>query len=170
MGSSGKKNPLIKINWIGDRDTPDLAIGIMQKPKIFLKPKIGSYFNMEDKVGWPLPKTNHGKSGEDVRVGSLSKIPESSELALSPKHFVGISNSSGDSGAMSMRANFDGHGSISQDTHNMQDESEEHNTAEGNFKWDNDMQFWVMYLGQTIGFGSIWRFPSVIYHNGGSAF
>ncbi len=125
---------------------------------------------MEDKVGWPSTQTDDGKPGQIARGGSLAQIVESSELAVTSKQFGWVSNSSGDSGAMSMRANLNEQGSISQDTHNMQNEPEEHNTAEGNFKWDNDMQFWVMYLGQTIGFGSIWRFPSVIYHNGGSAF
>lgn len=39
-----------------------------------------------------------------------------------------------------------------------------------NFKWFSDMQYWVFYLAQTIGYGSFWRFPSVIHNNGGSAF
>jgi SNF family Na+-dependent transporter len=125
---------------------------------------------VEDNLKWQSPQNSPVKGVQNVLGGNLEEIVERSEMHLTPKNFDINPNSSGDSGAMSMQHNFDGQGSISQDTHNMQDESEEHNTKEGNFRWDNDMQFWVMYLGQTIGFGSIWRFPSVIYHNGGSAF
>ena len=78
------------------------------------------------------------------------------------------SSSSGDYNPSSVRVHHED-GNLSNDTHNMK-ENAENGTNEENFKWESDMQFWVMYLGQTIGFGSIWRFPSVINENGGGAF
>lgn len=37
-------------------------------------------------------------------------------------------------------------------------------------KWGNDGQYWLASIGYMIGFGNFWRFPSLMYNNGGWAF
>ncbi|KAE9414004.1 hypothetical protein Angca_004538, partial [Angiostrongylus cantonensis] len=36
--------------------------------------------------------------------------------------------------------------------------------------WDNETEFRLSVVGLTVGLGSIWRFPTLAYDNGGSAF
>ncbi|KAK5979660.1 hypothetical protein GCK32_016675 [Trichostrongylus colubriformis] len=47
-------------------------------------------------------------------------------------------------------------------------------TAEGVTRkrghWDNEVEFLLAVVGLTVGLGSVWRFPSLAYNNGGSAF
>uniref|UniRef100_A0A0R3PFI5 Transporter n=1 Tax=Angiostrongylus costaricensis TaxID=334426 RepID=A0A0R3PFI5_ANGCS len=46
--------------------------------------------------------------------------------------------------------------------------SEYSNLKRGN--WDNETEFRLSVVGLTVGLGSIWRFPTLAYDNGGSAF
>ncbi|KJH53401.1 Sodium:neurotransmitter symporter family protein [Dictyocaulus viviparus] len=36
--------------------------------------------------------------------------------------------------------------------------------------WDNETEYHLSVLGLTVGLGSVWRFPTLAYKNGGSAF
>jgi SNF family Na+-dependent transporter len=36
--------------------------------------------------------------------------------------------------------------------------------------WNNDFEFWLVYLGAVVGYGCIWRFPYLMYDNGGITF
>ncbi|KAK6037673.1 hypothetical protein COOONC_24822, partial [Cooperia oncophora] len=36
--------------------------------------------------------------------------------------------------------------------------------------WSNEVEFLLAVVGLTVGLGSVWRFPSLAYNNGGSAF
>jgi SNF family Na+-dependent transporter len=36
--------------------------------------------------------------------------------------------------------------------------------------WNNDVEFWLVYLGAVVGYGCIWRFPYLMYENGGITF
>lgn len=37
-------------------------------------------------------------------------------------------------------------------------------------QWNNRFAFLMAMMGSAIGVGTIWRFPNVIYSNGGSSF
>lgn len=37
-------------------------------------------------------------------------------------------------------------------------------------QWTTDAEFWLIYLGTCIGYGVIWKFPYVMYTNGGGVF
>ena len=37
-------------------------------------------------------------------------------------------------------------------------------------KWENDWEYWLVALGTAVGFGCIWRFPYIVYNNGGAVF
>ena len=39
-----------------------------------------------------------------------------------------------------------------------------------NLKWGKDIEFFLLYLGVSIGYGCLWRFPYMIYANGGGVF
>ena len=36
--------------------------------------------------------------------------------------------------------------------------------------WDRDIEYWMVTMGSAIGFGCVWRFPFVLYNNGGAVF
>jgi SNF family Na+-dependent transporter len=36
--------------------------------------------------------------------------------------------------------------------------------------WNNDFEFWLVYMGAVVGYGCIWRFPYLMYGNGGITF
>ena len=38
------------------------------------------------------------------------------------------------------------------------------------FKYDREIEFYLLLIGFTIGYGSFWRFPYLIYSNGGGTF
>ena len=46
------------------------------------------------------------------------------------------------------------------------DHSFEHATS----KFNNIIQFWLSWLSFSVGYGNIWRFPYLLYSNGGGAF
>ena len=37
-------------------------------------------------------------------------------------------------------------------------------------KWKSDYEYWLVSLGAAVGFGCIWRFPYILYRNGGAVF
>jgi SNF family Na+-dependent transporter len=37
-------------------------------------------------------------------------------------------------------------------------------------QWDSDVEFYLIYLGNAIGYAVIWRFPYILYTAGGAAF
>lgn len=39
-----------------------------------------------------------------------------------------------------------------------------------NTNWDSNIEYWMVALGTAIGFGCIWRFPFILYKNGGAVF
>lgn len=36
--------------------------------------------------------------------------------------------------------------------------------------YNSEVQFWLACLGSAVGYGNIWRFPSMMYRNGGGVF
>jgi SNF family Na+-dependent transporter len=36
--------------------------------------------------------------------------------------------------------------------------------------WRRDIEFWLVVLGTSVGYGCIWRFPYILYENGGGVF
>jgi len=37
-------------------------------------------------------------------------------------------------------------------------------------RFSNNLQFWISCLGYAVGYGNIWRFPYMLYKNGGGVF
>jgi len=37
-------------------------------------------------------------------------------------------------------------------------------------KWTSKIEYYLCTLGVAVGYGSIWRFPYLVYANGGGAF
>lgn len=37
-------------------------------------------------------------------------------------------------------------------------------------RYSNALQFWLSALGYAVGYGNIWRFPYMLYMNGGGVF
>lgn len=47
----------------------------------------------------------------------------------------------------------------------------ESSTLERNqINWNKDIEYWLVSLGTAVGFGCIWRFPYIMYENGGATF
>jgi SNF family Na+-dependent transporter len=36
--------------------------------------------------------------------------------------------------------------------------------------FDNKLQYWLSCIGYAVGYGNIWRFPYLLFKNGGGAF
>lgn len=37
-------------------------------------------------------------------------------------------------------------------------------------KFDNQVEYWLSCIGFAVGFGNVWRFPYMVYKNGGAVF
>lgn len=37
-------------------------------------------------------------------------------------------------------------------------------------QWNNDLEYFMSVLGYAVGYGSLWRFPYIMYKNGGGTF
>ena len=51
---------------------------------------------------------------------------------------------------------------------NSEELKEDEKEVKGQFS--NPIEYWLTWLGSAVGFGNLWRFPSVLYSNGGGAF
>lgn len=43
-------------------------------------------------------------------------------------------------------------------------------TEEHRVHWENKLEYWLSCIGYAVGYGSIWRFPFLVFSNGGGAF
>jgi len=50
------------------------------------------------------------------------------------------------------------------------DEEDEPNNDHKIGRYNNQIQFWLTCLGSAVGYGNIWRFPYMLYNNGGGVF
>jgi SNF family Na+-dependent transporter len=50
------------------------------------------------------------------------------------------------------------------------DDSEEETADHKIGRYHNKVQFWLTCLGSAVGYGNIWRFPYMLYNNGGGVF
>lgn len=50
------------------------------------------------------------------------------------------------------------------------DDSEEETADHKIGRYHNQVQFWLTCLGSAVGYGNIWRFPYMLYNNGGGVF
>jgi len=45
-----------------------------------------------------------------------------------------------------------------------------HDNSDQRAKWGSQMEYYLCTIGYAVGFGSLWRFPYLVYANGGGAF
>ena len=48
--------------------------------------------------------------------------------------------------------------------------SEEDKFRKENQKWENDIEYFLVHLGTCVGYGCLWRFPYILFTNGGGVF